>query len=164
MNARRCRSSSRWGYNSAHKCGRRARICEVWLRHAFCTRAWQGLCEVWRWFLNCLHVSFQGDGPPHTHSHCRATELRVSRTVGGFSLHFWLYVTRPIKSWFCISCDTIILARVIYWWLWSWNSPCHRCNYFPFLCCHSAIWPCRWLLTLLNNKFGILNADNNTDI
>lgn len=50
MNARRCRSSSRWGYNSAHKCGRRTRICKVRLQFAFCTRTWQAFHEVWRWF------------------------------------------------------------------------------------------------------------------
>lgn len=107
MNARRCCSSSRWGYNSAHKCGRRTRICKVRFLRAFYTRTWQDFYRMWRWFLNCYHIWIQGDGPAPTHFSCRATKLWVSRTVGGFMC---LYVARPIRCCFCVPRDTFYIG------------------------------------------------------
>lgn len=105
MNARRCRSSSRWGYNSAHKCGRCTRICKVRLQCAFCTRTWQAFYELWRWFPNCYHAF--------------PSRVMLIFTAGQQSWGFLvlleaflhdclcLYVARPIKSCFCVPCDTI---------------------------------------------------------
>lgn len=109
MNARRCHSSSRWGYNSAHKCGRCTRICKVWLQCAFCPHTWQAFNELWRWFLNCHHFPIQIDAP--THFYCRATGLRLSRTIGGFSPRLSLPV--------CGSANQELLLRLmwhhLYW-------------------------------------------------
>lgn len=125
MNARRCRSSSRWGYNFAHKCGCRTRICKVRLRRACLYSHLAGL--LWS-------VTLVSKLPSSLHPVWRSYSfLLQGNTLEGFSYCWRLFATFLPD---CGSANQELFLRpmwhhlywpcVIYWWLWNWNSPCHR--------------------------------------